>query len=81
MPATVGDQKGIWIASYPKSGNTWVRIFIHNLLRELQGEVCSGQDINALSQHTTWEITSRAYEEFLDKPVAQATPAEIAKTR
>lgn len=81
MPATVIDQKGIWIASYPKSGNTWVRIFIHNLLRELRGEVGSEQDINTLNQHTTWELTSRAYEEFLGKPVAQATPAEIAKTR
>lgn len=80
-PATVADQKGIWIASYPKSGNTWVRIFIHNLLRELRGEAGSEQDINALNQHTTWELTARAYEEFLRKPVAQATPAEIAKTR
>ncbi len=28
-------QKAIWIASYHKSGNTWVRVFIHNLTREL----------------------------------------------
>lgn len=80
-PATVADQKGIWVASYPKSGNTWVRIFIHNLLRELRGEVGSEQDINALNQHTTWELSAAAYEELLGKPVAQATPAEIAKTR
>ena len=24
----------IWLASYPKSGNTWVRAFLHNLLRK-----------------------------------------------
>ena len=22
----------IWLASYPKSGNTWVRLFLDNLL-------------------------------------------------
>ena len=31
------DQNIIWIASYPKSGNTWVRAFLHNLLNELDG--------------------------------------------
>ena len=80
-PTSVADQKGIWIASYPKSGNTWVRIFIHNLLRELRGEGDSEQDINGLSQHTTWELTAGAYEQVLGKPVAQASPAEIAKAR
>ena len=24
----------IWLASYPKSGNTWMRIFLLNLLRD-----------------------------------------------
>ncbi len=23
----------IWLASYPKSGNTWLRAFLHNLMR------------------------------------------------
>ena len=23
----------IWLASYPKSGNTWMRSFLHNLFR------------------------------------------------
>ena len=22
----------VWLASYPKSGNTWMRAFLHNLL-------------------------------------------------
>ena len=26
----------IWLASYPKSGNTWVRSFLHNLLRNTE---------------------------------------------
>ena len=41
--------KIIWIASYPKSGNTWMRAFLHNLLRD------PDQDPNAV-----WtDITSR----------------------
>jgi len=29
----------IWLASYPKSGNTWVRIFFYNLLKGAKGNV------------------------------------------
>ena len=28
------DKKIVWLASYPKSGNTWFRVFLANLLRE-----------------------------------------------
>jgi hypothetical protein len=34
----------VWLASYPKSGNTWLRVFLSNLLRAEQEAV----DINAL---------------------------------
>ena len=27
----------LWLASYPKSGNTWTRNFLHNLLNILEG--------------------------------------------
>lgn len=32
----------LWIASYPKSGNTWTRTFLHNLLKILEedGATC-----------------------------------------
>ncbi len=26
----------VWLASYPKSGNTWTRAFLHNLLNVLK---------------------------------------------
>jgi hypothetical protein len=38
----------IWLASYPKSGNTWVRAFLHNLLRD----PARSYDINRLSDLT-----------------------------
>lgn len=34
---TKDNQNIIWLASYPKSGNTWVRIFLHYMLRDDQG--------------------------------------------
>jgi hypothetical protein len=71
----------IWIASYPKSGNTWVRVFIHNLLRELSGDANGAQDINRLHEHTVWEIPASPFEKILGRPIAQATHAEIARAR
>jgi hypothetical protein len=41
----------VWIASYPKSGNTWIRAFLHNLFKVVAGEQ-DGQDINGLSRFT-----------------------------
>ena len=37
----------VWLASYPKSGNTWARAFLHNLFKVVSGEA-DPQDINAL---------------------------------
>ncbi len=48
-------QNIVWIASYPKSGNTWVRVFLHNLIRELRGETEGSQDINDLGRFAIWE--------------------------
>ena len=28
--------KLVWLASYPKSGNTWVRAFLHNYIRDTE---------------------------------------------
>jgi hypothetical protein len=71
----------VWIASYPKSGNTWVRVFIHNLLRELSGEADHVQDINRLQEHTVWENRPEPYAQVLGKPAAEASQAEIARAR
>jgi hypothetical protein len=73
--------KGIlWLASYPKSGNTWTRTFLHNLLKILEGEE-DAQDINEMNEFTTWEISARAYEEHLGKPPKDCDREEIAKIR
>ena len=74
-------QKGIWIASYPKSGNTWVRMFIHNLLREISGNAAGAQDINCVNRHTVWETNSALYHQVLGKNPADCSAEEIARTR
>jgi hypothetical protein len=74
-------QRAIWIASYPKSGNTWVRVFIHNLARELIGEGAAAQDINALHEMTARESLLEGFTRRLGKPAQEATAKEIAEAR
>lgn len=74
------DQKIIWIASYPKSGNTWVRVFLHNLLHGLQSDAQSAYDINRLSKHTVWDIDIEPYRQLLGKtPTADDNRAVAAQ--
>jgi len=67
----------LWIASYPKSGNTWVRIFLANLILneaapvpfERIGSVCPGE------AHEVW------FKPFTERPVSELSRAEVAKLR
>jgi hypothetical protein len=71
----------LWLASYPKSGNTWTRNFLHNLLNIVEGAAENPQNINAMNEFTAWEIASRWYEKYLDKPPMECTREEIAAVR
>ena len=42
----------IWLASYPKSGNTWLRFFIISLLLKENNEV-SLKDLEEIKQFPT----------------------------
>ena len=81
--AALGEMQGIlWLASYPKSGNTWTRNFLHNLLDILEGkDEGDTHDINRMNELTFWEIAAKPYERILEKPVKECTREEIAKTR
>ncbi len=71
----------VWIASYPKSGNTWARAFLHNLVRARQWEH-GEQDINAMDRFSTWELDKKRYAAFLGfEPDNAAHRSEIAATR
>lgn len=67
----------VWLASYPKSGNTWTRNVLHNLLAG-KGE---GQPINAMGKLTTWDIGKKWYEEFLPRAFEDCTREEVAAVR
>jgi hypothetical protein len=47
-PATPPRSGIVWLASYPKSGNTWSRAFLHNLVRVTSGDI-QAQQINELN--------------------------------
>lgn len=69
---TIEPRSGIvWLASYPKSGNTWTRAFLHNLFKVISGEG-DIQDINELARFTGSLSGRDLYEEILGfKPTGQ----------
>ena len=81
--ADPNNPKGIvWLASYPKSGNTWLRVFLYHLVRLAHGHPREDDEINKLDRASTYE--GRLYglfEQFLGKPLATATHAEVTAIR
>ena len=69
----------VWIASYPRSGNTWVRVFLHALLNVLDGR--EEFDLNTLAEFSTWDIASQWYEPLLGKPPDEVTKEAVAAVR
>ena len=67
----------IWLASYPKSGNTWVRAFLHNLLTNAQEPV----DINSLHHFTLSEGSPRLYKRFDPRPLTSLSEREVMALR
>ena len=52
----------LWIASYPKSGNTWMRAFIENYLQNPDKPL----SINQLISFSSAESRSDRYSAFID---------------
>lgn len=72
----------VWIASYPKSGNTWVRVFLHNLMLIQMGAPLNDTDLDQVARNAVSEASLiRLFEEFAGKPVMEATVEEIAAAR
>ncbi|MGP0095207.1 MAG: sulfotransferase domain-containing protein [Xanthobacteraceae bacterium] len=70
----------VWIASFPKSGNTWTRTFLHNIAKILSGER-DEQDINAMGRFSTWEIRKLNYTEALGFEPTEEHRNEVAAVR
>ena len=67
----------VWLASYPKSGNTWTRSFLHNLLRAND----DSHSINRMATLTTWDSSVRWYQGLLEKPLVACSKDEVAAVR
>jgi hypothetical protein len=75
--------KGIvWIASYPKSGNTWMRVYLYHLMRLANGLPRADNDLHALDKASTYEARLFGlFEQFLGKSLATATQQDVALVR
>lgn len=67
----------IWLASYPKSGNTWTRAFLHNLFRNPQTPF----DINRMDELTANEAALPNFQQFDKRPWSDWTPGDVAAMR
>ncbi len=65
--------KIVWLASYPKSGNTWLRAFLHNFLRNPD----EPYDLNRMDEYSLGDSGGIFYQKFLRKPVKEMTDEEI----
>jgi hypothetical protein len=78
----IDNKKGIiWLASYPRSGNTWTRAFINTLTHLMRDPNFSDVDINRLEEDSASESKADLYSQVLGKPAHRASPAEIASAR
>lgn len=74
--------KLIWIASYPKSGNIWVQLFLLAYAKLKLGPV-ERLDLNdpGLKALSVQDNDRKVFEPFLDKPWDQATRADFSRAR
>ncbi|MCB1494511.1 MAG: sulfotransferase domain-containing protein [Bauldia sp.] len=71
----------IWLASYPRSGMTWVQAFIYGLVKTLSDPDFEELYIERIGDFSDSEHSAGQYKSHLGKPAFRATPAEIAAVR
>lgn len=67
----------VWIASYPKSGNTWVRAFLHNYIRQ----PAAPYDINRLTDLCASDASAERYRRYDERPASHYTVADVQRQR
>jgi DNA-binding Lrp family transcriptional regulator len=67
----------VWIASYPKSGNTWLRLFVANLIADRDEPL----DINAVGRFVPGEADPGWFRAAVRRPLRELSEAEIAALR
>ena len=69
-----------FLASYPRSGNTWTRLLLLSFLRR-RGVVPAADDVRDIGKHLPWDTTTAYARMFVDKAPEELTPPEIAELR
>lgn len=69
--------KIIWLASYPKSGNTWLRAFLHNLLRDPP----EGYELNRIDDFTIGDSATVWYAPLVGRAPGNWTFEEVGRVR
>jgi hypothetical protein len=67
----------VWLASYPKSGNTWVRAFLHNYITDAQAP----HGINKLHEFSASECNAAFFRAHDPRPAPLYTEAEVQRMR
>lgn len=66
-----------WLASYPKSGNTWLRAFLANYIFNQPEPV----PVNQLHKLGAGDANTLAFQKLLGRPVDPTNPIETARNR
>jgi hypothetical protein len=69
--------KLVWLASYPKSGNTWVRAFLHNYITGAD----TPYSINALADFCAVESTASFFHPHDPRPASAYTTQDVQRLR
>ncbi|MGC9270333.1 sulfotransferase domain-containing protein [Acidiphilium sp.] len=69
--------KLVWLASYPKSGNTWLRAFLHAYLSDARAPV----PLDRLTELTTGESGAALYRRHDPRPAHCYSVAEVMRLR
>ena len=67
----------VWLASYPKSGNTWVRAFLLNLITEAKEPI----DINKMAALTYGDSQIQWYKDTPNKEEITYEATKLAELR
>ncbi len=67
----------VWLASYPKSGNTWLRAFLANYWTDAKEPF----DINKLPSFSFADMRAEFYERVSGRPAAALTAADFNRLR
>ncbi len=74
--------KGIvWLASYPRSGNTWLRIFLDRLIHVLEGREVDEEDFARRIRFALTDSDIGLYKGWLEPPASNVSPMDLAKAR